>query len=200
MPGPFNQWLNFFTPKAHLKAASSLYLTIVQQSREPSFFSDCTVPDTVDGRFDMIALHCFLVMNRLKDEGAKASKVSQVLFDEMFSDMDRGLRELGVGDMGVGKRVRAMAKAYLGRVEAYDSAFGEDEGALDAALDAALVRNLFRGEEVDPAAVARIGAYMVRECAAIAGQDVEELLVGKVVFGPAPKIDTPVADGRKMEA
>jgi cytochrome b pre-mRNA-processing protein 3 len=197
MPGPFNQWLNFFTPRARIKAANKLYLALVAQSRQPGFYLSCEVPDTVDGRFDMIAIHCFLLMNRLKDQGEDASKLSQVLFDEMFADMDRGLRELGVGDMGVGKRVRAMAKAYLGRVRAYDHAMEQVSDVTDgtsATLEEALVRNLYRGEDVSGGAVKAMASYVLSQHNCLLEQPVETLLAGEVHFGPSP------ADQFSMEA
>jgi cytochrome b pre-mRNA-processing protein 3 len=191
MPGPFNQWLKFFTPRSRTRAANKLYLTLVAQSREPGFYLSCAVPDTVDGRFDMIAVHCFLVMNRLKERGTEADKLSQVLFDEMFNDMDRGLRELGVGDMGVGRRVRAMAKAYLGRVAAYHKALESDPeaGAQDdpvPALRAALARNLYRGEDVPEDAMTTMADYVVAQYQHLSTQADEDLLAGDVKFGPAP--------------
>jgi cytochrome b pre-mRNA-processing protein 3 len=189
MPGPFNQWLKFFTPRARTEAANSLYLAIVKQSRLPTFYTSCSVEDTVDGRFDMIAIHCFLVMNRLKDRGEKADRLAQVLFDEMFSDMDRGLRELGVGDMGVGKRVRAMAKAYMGRVDVYDEAITASD---KVALSEALIRNLYRGADVPPATVSLMASYIMRESDQLAAQADEDVLAGKVHFGPAPTLLAPV--------
>ena len=182
MPGPFSQWLSILTPKSRKKAANGLYVTLVTQSRSPSFYKDCGVADSVDGRFDMIAIHCFLVMNRLKNSGKEAAQLSQALFDEMFNDMDRGLRELGVGDMGVGKRVRAMAKAYMGRVDAYDRAL--DDGG--EALEEALLRNLYRGEEQAQRHAETMATYMRREQTALAEQADTDLLAGIVEFGPAP--------------
>jgi cytochrome b pre-mRNA-processing protein 3 len=184
LPGPFNQWLKFFTPRAHTKAANGLYLATVAQSRLPAFYTVCEVPDSVDGRFDMVAIHCFLVMHRLKDQSEKADKVAQVLFDEMFSDMDRGLRELGVGDMGVGKRVRAMAKAYMGRVEVYDEALLQED---DADLCAALGRNLYRGADVSCDVLAAMALYMRQENARLAGQTEDALLKGNVSFSAPPE-------------
>jgi len=182
MPGPFSQWLSILTPKSRKKAAISLYVTLVTQSRAPSFYTECGVADSVDGRFDMIAIHCFLVMNRLKDCGKAAGQLSQVLFDEMFNDMDRGLRELGVGDMGVGKRVRAMAKAYMGRVDAYDRALE----AGDDALEEALRRNLYRGDDQAAGHARAMADYMRREHASLAAQADDAFLSGIVTFGPAP--------------
>ena len=106
--------------------------------------------DDVDGRFDVLSLVVILVMRRLKslDESGKA--LSQDLFDSMFADMDLSLREMGAGDIGVSKRVRAMAEAFMGRLSTYVTAIDEDDRE---AFSAALVRNLFRGNEaIDPLA------------------------------------------------
>ncbi|TDI58777.1 MAG: hypothetical protein E2O92_09150 [Alphaproteobacteria bacterium] len=191
MPGPFNHWLKFLTPRARVKAANKLYLTLVAQSRQPGFYVSCAVPDTIDGRFDMIAVHCFLVMNRLKERGDEARKLSQVLFDEMFDDMDRGLRELGVGDMGVGRRVRAMSKAYLGRVGAYDKAITLDTEAgttedENPVLRSALARNLYRGEDVPDDKVATMAAYVMSQHQYLLTQTDEDLLAGDIRFGAVP--------------
>src|SRR5579885_2019728 len=101
-------------------AAAALYRAVVAQARAPAFYVAYGVPDTLDGRFDLIALHMFLVLHRLKSD-TDASTVSQALFDIMFDDMDRSLREMGVGDLGVGRRVRAMAEALYGRMAAYEA-------------------------------------------------------------------------------
>src|SRR5581483_7180724 len=116
--------------------AALLYRSVVEQARRPEFYAAFGVPDTVDGRFDMIALHMFLVLHRLK---AADPDLGQALFDTMFADMDRSLREMGAGDLGVGRRVRAMAEALSGRIAAYDAGLSAD----DAALAGALRRNLY---------------------------------------------------------
>ncbi len=87
-------------------SAVALYDIIVAQSRMPGFYLHCGVPDTVDGRFDMIALHAFIVLRRLKD---RRRDTAQELLEAMFDDMDRSLREMGAGDLGVGRRVKTMA-------------------------------------------------------------------------------------------
>ncbi|WP_374466727.1 ubiquinol-cytochrome C chaperone family protein, partial [Ferrovibrio sp.] len=92
----------------------ALYRAIVAQSRQAGFYREHGVPDSLDGRFDMIVLHSFLVMRRLRRIGAAAEPLSQQLFDLMFADMDSNLREIGVGDLSVGKKVKAMAQAFYG--------------------------------------------------------------------------------------
>ena len=100
------------------------------------FYADWGVPDTLDGRFDMISLHAFLVLDRLK---GTEQAFRQGLVDEFFADMDRSLREMGVGDLSVGKKVRKMAEVFYGRVAAYDQALAGPDGALEAAI----ARNVF---------------------------------------------------------
>jgi cytochrome b pre-mRNA-processing protein 3 len=120
-----------------------LYGNAVELAREPAFFRDHAVADTVDGRFDALALVVALVMRRLKGCGDAGAALSQQLFDTMFSDMDLSLREMGAGDIGVSKRVRTMAEAFMGRLDAYATAL--DNGDRDA-LAAAIGRNLLRDE------------------------------------------------------
>lgn len=125
--------------------ATNLYLATVAQARDPVFYEKMGVPDTIDGRFEMITLHTCLVMRRLKDLGSDGSNLSQAYFDAMFHDMDRNLRELGVSDMAVGKRMKKMMQGFYGRVAAYDLGLA-DEDHKD--LRAAIARNVYG--TVDP--------------------------------------------------
>ena len=86
-----------FRSKPHEESARTLYAQIVAQARQPAFFRDCGLPDTIDGRFDLLVLHVFLVMHRLKQDRADTAELSQALFDVLFQDMDESLRELGAG-------------------------------------------------------------------------------------------------------
>ncbi|WP_245414622.1 ubiquinol-cytochrome C chaperone family protein [Aestuariivirga litoralis] len=143
-------------------------------ARHPAFYAQWGVPDTLDGRFDMIALHTFLVLDRLK--GVEAD-FRQRLVDEFFSDMDRSLRELGVGDISVGKKVRKMAEVFYGRVAAYDAALAGETGALAAAL----ARNVFPD---DPAAagILPLAAHMRDQRRHLAAQDAGAIAGGQPVF------------------
>src|SRR5512144_834346 len=115
--------------------ADKLYRIIVEQSRLPVFYSELGVRDTPDGRYDMIIAHMILVLRRLKGAPSETRELAQALFDLMFADMDQNLREMGVGDLAVGKRVKNMAKAFYGRLAAYDAALcADDSSALQAAL------------------------------------------------------------------
>jgi cytochrome b pre-mRNA-processing protein 3 len=109
---------SLFRRNRHRDAALRLYHAIVAQARAPVFFAGFGVPDTFDGRFELIALHGYLVLNRLKAEGPRMAELAQELFDVMFADFDRGLREMGVGDLGVGRQVKTMAQAFYGRIGA----------------------------------------------------------------------------------
>ena len=182
----------FFERRRREQTAHDLYVTVINQARLPDFYVRFAVPDTLDGRFDLIVLHAFLVMRRLRqvtaeEGGEPAREVAQALFDLMFADMDQNLREMGVGDMSVGKRVKQMARAFYGRVAAYDDALAAD----GAGLTEALRRNLYGTVEgdVDPAAVRQVAAYLVAQDAHLAGQASGDLLEGRVSF-TAPEGDS----------
>lgn len=172
--------LRLFRRRRHERGAEALYLAVVAQSRLPVFYAALGVPDTVDGRFDMIALHAFLLLRRLKGEPA-AAELAQAVFDLMFADMDRNLREMGVGDLTVGKRVKTMAKAFYGRIAAYDAGL---DAADPAVLREALRRNLLRGTAPDDAALAALAAYVRSQAAALGRQPLDDLLGGAVAFAP----------------
>ncbi len=123
------------------KDAEQLYAGASEQSRSVALFRDHGVPDTLDGRFDALCLHVVLLLRRLgREDGPRGASLIQGVYNAMFADMDRTLRELGVGDLGVGKRVRHMAEGLMGRTKAYGE--GLDSGDDDLLL-LALRRNLF---------------------------------------------------------
>lgn len=117
-------------------AAPRLHQAVVEASRRDSFFLAGQVPDTLDGRFEVMALHAALLLRRLRGQD---DKLAQEIFDAIFAQIDLNLREMGVGDLGVGKRVRAMAEGLYGRMAAYETALMTD----DEALYKALANNLF---------------------------------------------------------
>lgn len=159
------------------QAASDLYLSAVEQARRPVYYTAFGVPDTLEGRYDMIVLHVWMVMRRLTRAGAEP--VARALVELMFTDMDRNLREMGVTDLRVGKRVLNMAEAFYGRAGAYDRALeAEEAGALTAALE----RNVFqsgKSGEGDPAALAR---HVQAQLAFLETQDGDAMTQGKVAF------------------
>ena len=165
------------------RAAARAYEHVVAQSRRPEFFAGIGVPDTVDGRFELICLHAFLYLHRLKREQKQASAAGQRFFDLMFTDFDRSLREMGTGDLSVGREVRRMAEAFYGRIAAYESGLAAD----DATLQAALARNLFGTAAGTQGGLDAMAAYLRREAADLAAQDTGRLLAGEVVFGAPPQ-------------
>jgi cytochrome b pre-mRNA-processing protein 3 len=147
---------------------------LVARAREKVFFQEIAVPDTIDGRFDLVVLHVWMVLERLRE--AAMEDVAQALTDEIFVSFDDALREQGTGDIGIGKRMKAMASAFHGRLKAYGHA--DDV----AALELALARNIFRGSAGDAAALAR---YVLSARDALAMCAVEK---GGLDFGPLPVV------------
>ncbi len=123
--------------KGREKREERLYGAIVAAARHAQFYEKMGVADTIDGRFEMIVLHLFLMLNRLKGESVE--DVRQRLTDAFFADMDRSLRELGVSDATIGKRVRKLAESYYGRVTAYDNALLAGPGVLEETVN----RNIY---------------------------------------------------------
>ena len=160
----------------------AIYSQIVAQARQPVFYADLGVPDTLEGRYDMLVLHAFLYMHRLKNEPEPVKDVAQEVFDLMFADMDRNLREIGIGDLTVPKKIKKMAQAFYGRTAAYDAALEEGPEALAEAVR----RNLFGGEGAE-ADARRVAAYMIEAAAALKTQSAGELATRGPVF-PQPAI------------
>lgn len=158
-------------------AVQALYGAIVAASRAPMFYEGWGVPDTLDGRFELIALHAFLAMRRLKQAGDSAA-FSQALFDTMFADLDRNLREMGVSDLGVGRQVKTMAKAFYGRILAYERGLAGTDS-----LDDALRRNLYGTVAPNAAQLVAAAAYLRRQAQALDAVPVARLLSGD--FPPA---------------
>lgn len=174
----------------HDAAATALYAAAIEQARRPVFYQDPAfyedpalnggmgVPDTVEGRYDLLAVHVFVVLRRLRDEGEGAKDLAQRLFDVMFRDMEANLRELGVGDLKVGKKVRELAEQFYGRAHAYEEALSGD--AEEGALARALGRNVF-GDEAAPGA-RPLAAYVRRATGRLAELETPRLVAGEVRF------------------
>jgi cytochrome b pre-mRNA-processing protein 3 len=162
-------------PHPQREAAERLYGAIVAQARQSFFYADLGVPDTVDGRFDMILMHAFIVMLRLRESGEESKALSQTLYDVMFVDMDRAIREIGIGDLSVKKHIRRMMKAFNGRLTAYESGLSDP-----VLLNDAIRRNVYgtvKGD-IDPAWLDQMGSYL-RHCAeTVRAMPVEMMVVG----------------------
>jgi cytochrome b pre-mRNA-processing protein 3 len=144
------------------------------RARDPYFFRVLNVPDTVDGRFDMVALHGWLALERLK--AARMDEAAQALTDVLFVGFDEALREQGTGDIGMGRRMKAFANAFFGRLIAYSGARDE------TALADALVKNIWRGKEAGERGRV-LARYVASARAHLAACD---LAGGTLDFGPLP--------------
>ncbi|MCK1359844.1 ubiquinol-cytochrome C chaperone family protein [Bradyrhizobium sp. 199] len=183
MPWPFNHFRKpRLTPAGTIEA---IYGMIVTQAREPIFYRDLGVPDTVNGRFDLLLLHLWLLLRRLRTFQS-ATELSQALFDRFCEDMDDNLREMGVGDQTVPKRMRAFGEAFYGRVQAYDQAME----AGGEALAEAICKNILNGTGADQAQ--RLAAYARASEADLGRADEAALLLASFRFPPAlPEDVTP---------
>ena len=161
------------------RAALCAFECIVERARDPYFYAVLRVPDTLDGRFEVLALHAFLVLNRLRRDHAETGPFAQALFDAMFADFDRALREMGAADLGVGRRVKAMARGFYGRIAAYGRGLADP-----AELAPALRRNLYGTITPREEDVAAVGEYLHRQAAALAEQSASSLMAGLVRFAP----------------
>jgi cytochrome b pre-mRNA-processing protein 3 len=163
-------------------AADRLYGAAVAQARRPEFYAALGAPDTLEGRFELVVLHVHLLSRRLGSGGQ--GPVAQALFDLMFRDFERNLRELGVGDPGIPRRVKAMVKAYYGRAASYEAGLAGPDGMLEAAL----ARNVL-GRAPGMAADGPAGAlatYVRAVVAGLAAAPIEALAAGTAAFPPAP--------------
>ncbi len=158
-------------------AAIAMYGSIVAQARTATFYSELGVPDSLNGRFDMIILHAMLVMRRLRDEPTETDHtLSQALFDYMFKDMDRSLREVGVGDMSIGKHIKKMAKAFYGRAEEYEKGLDQnDETFLEA-----LKNNLYRTETPTQTQTQLLMQYVRSTEKALKSISFEDIIAGRL--------------------
>lgn len=164
--------IRLFRKSGHAEAAERLYRSALSQARQPAFYKDWKVEDTVQGRFEMVALHAYLLLRRLKADHDRTGGLSQAFFDLMVVDLDRNLRELGVGDMGVGKRMKVMVSAFYGRIAAYDAGLAGDE----ATLREAVARNVYAGQDDTEDAAAFLAAYLLRQEAHLAGRPLTSVI------------------------
>ncbi len=169
--------------------ASRLYNGLVAHARQPEFYLSYGVPDSMLGRFEMICLHAFLLFRRLGQTDNAGRELAQNVHDLMFADFDRTLREQGIGDMGIGKRIKKLARNLYGRIDAYDK--GLAGGATE--LSDALQRNLYASATASDDEIAAMIAYMHDAIEHLDAQPTPALMSGQAVFPD-------VAAQRKAEA
>ena len=160
-------------------AGRNLYDAVTHQARQPAFYAQLGAPDTVEGRFELYNLHVVLLLRRLRGEGPMASETSQELFDTYVSSLDDTLREMGVGDISVGKKMRKLGEAIYGRVRNFDASVGPDA---TEDLEALLTRTVYAGKENVNAA--SLAAYVRRAMDTLAAQPLDAVLEGRPDWPP----------------
>jgi cytochrome b pre-mRNA-processing protein 3 len=175
--------LNLFRSKPRAATIEALYGAIVAQARNPVFYREHGVADTVNGRLDLLMLHLVLVFERLSHGDAAAQAMGQAAFDRFCQDMDDHLREDGVSDLRVPKDMKRMGAAFFGRHRAYISALRA--GDRDA-LRAALRRNVFSDE--DSVGLNAVAAYVEAAARALQSQDTAAVGSGRIKW-PDPAVE-----------
>jgi len=177
---PFNHFRKpRLAPRVNIEA---IYGMIVTQAREPMFYQVLGVPDTVNGRFDLLLLHLWMVLRHLRGLPGGV-ELSQALFDHFCDDMDANLREMAVGDLKVPKQMQKLGEAFYGRAAAYDMGLSAGiEGLMEA-----INRNVLDGEQIDNAR--RLAAYTQAAIVSLAHESDSSLL------GVAWKFPMPLAAG-----
>lgn len=161
----------FFARGAHDDGVTQLYAAIVDRARRPHWYVEGGVPDTLDGRFDMVAAILSVVLLRLESDPA-ATEPSARLTERFVTDMDGQLRELGIGDIVVGKHIGKMMSALGGRLGAYR------EGLSGNGMDTAITRNIYRGEAPEAGALAHVRAELTALADRLAGTPTSAILGG----------------------
>ena len=158
---------NLFRPRPGARTGDDLYALAVAQARNPAFYTRLGVADRIDARFELYTLHVLLLVLRLRDENtARGQETAQALFDVYVSALDHALREEGVGDISVGKKMRKLGEAMYGRMSAYEPPLRSGDAA---GLAAALARNVFESD--DAAKGEALAAYALTSRSRLAAQD-----------------------------
>jgi len=180
-----------FRSKPEQEAAWTLYKEVVDQARQEALFLNLGIPDSVDGRFESIVLHLVMLLRRMRRDFPDCDELAGALQEVFYADMDRSLREMGAGDLGVGKRVQRMAEGFMGRLESYEAALDGLPSNGEEELRAALLRNVYGtlpAGTIDPEGLQQ---YVIDQAAALDRQDSAELRRGKPGFIPIQSRESP---------
>jgi cytochrome b pre-mRNA-processing protein 3 len=168
--------LSLFKKPRSEASVERVYAAIVAASRAPSLYADMGVPDTVMGRFESLALTLSLTLRRLKQLPPPADGLSQELVDRFFAGLDSAMREIGIGDVSVPKKVKKLGQAFYGRLGAYDNALADDAAADD--LEKALARNVLEMPE-KPGLAAALARHVRAQSRALDLAGFEDILAGQ---------------------
>ncbi|QYF87977.1 ubiquinol-cytochrome C chaperone family protein [Brevundimonas sp. PAMC22021] len=161
-------------PKVKDRTGEALYALAVAQARQPGFYTALGVADRIDSRFELYTLHVLLLVLRLRDEGSgEGEEAAQALFDAYVSALDHALRELGVGDVSVGKKMRKLGEALYGRMKAYEAPLHAGDAQV---LAAALARNVYETDNAD--AARSLAQYALETRAGLATQGLKAIKSG----------------------
>ena len=162
---------NLFRPRVRDRLGEALYERAVLQARDPAFYTVLGVADRIDARFELYTLHVLLLVMRLRDDGERGAETGQDLFNTYVSALDNALRELGVGDVSVGKKMRKLGEALYGRMTAWEKPLrdGDAEG-----LAAGLARNVYESEDATTGAA--LAAYALNSRARLAAQPFDAVI------------------------
>ena len=165
-----------FAASAGRDGGRALYAAAVAQARRADFYRALDVADSVEGRFELYSLHVALLLIRLKGQGQIAAQTAQHLFDAYVLSLDDALRDMGVADVKVGRKMKSLGQAFYGRLKAYEDAI---EALPDGAeLEGLLSRTAFEGREQSHAS--DLAGYVVRASQALEAQALDGLLEGRV--------------------
>jgi cytochrome b pre-mRNA-processing protein 3 len=162
---------NLFRTRPRQRLGQSLYEAAVRQARDPAFYTRLGVADRIDARFELYTLHVLLLVMRLRDDGERGAEAGQDLFNTYVSALDHALRELGVGDVSVGKKMRKLGEALYGRMTAYEAPLQDGDAS---ELATKLARNVYETE--DAATGERLAAYALASRARLAAQTFDAAL------------------------
>ncbi len=166
------------THRRNRRTADAILRAVLTQARNTSFYEAGDVADTVTGRFDLLALHAFLVMRAMRHDPA-LKDLNQAFLDALFANIDTSFRNMGVSDPRVPKKMRQAAEAFYGRLAAYES--GLADGGL-AGLEEAIERNLYRGAGPGPRVIEDVARYMIGSLGTLALLDHRTWTRGKLAF------------------
>lgn len=164
----------FLTRKrANRRLIEAFYVALTERARDPALFTDFAIEDSFEGRFEALTLFAVLTTRRLKALPPPAPDFAQDVIDDVFAQFDRALREAGVGDLTVPKRMKTMAAAFMGRASAYDLALASPDQTL---LASAILRNVYASQGEKAAAAQALSEYARRFDAALASAGIETFL------------------------
>lgn len=167
----------FKQKKSRNRVADELLAKISSQARDPAFFGEGKTADTLDGRFEIVTLHAVLVLRRLRDFGPDGKKLANTLYTRLFSQFDHALRETGVSDVSIARKMRQLGETYLGRARAYDEALSGGEESLKDAL----ARNL-AGVVSNEGFICELADYVRKNAQFLSEQLDKDLLDGTVTW------------------